>query len=531
MLHLYRKITAAILAAFSCGATMAPGSLALTTSPTAANISDAVATLTAKSGDVFKRDFVDWEKEVWGEPTPANANDKLHEGMQIGTGKNSWAEVSWPNVKTRAWANTVFAVAPNKRLVYLTGGEMLFRLDKKRKDKDQAYYIWTKVLQARIRGTTVLVQAKGPVTRFTVLEGVVDITNRLDHSRATIKPGVVYEIVGYKTPGTSSSTTYKPQALPAPKRIDGSVTDILYDSSDKGKTPLFQDQYSSSNIYVANSEALKNHPLVKEAGGLIDSIDLIQSEQKDLPGFNPLLPIRLADSGRLNKIMTGSVSLEAVPANADYFVGQSVGKTVKLPQSASAYLPPKGVILDMVNAAKPGTAVAGVPTPAVAPPIVPFIMGAPIEQTAASVATVQDPEEQKKKAAAATFQDDEEITQSLVAEFAAPAVVPATCAPVVPVDTGNPANGAFQTIGNYASNSMVMPTSTVGSLSTVSGGAVTTGAGVVTGAAGAIGGAVTVPAISPATAAITTTRTITQPVNLPINNLNLGGTLNSLTGR
>src|SRR5581483_5683583 len=107
-----------------------------------------MATLTAKHGEVFKRDFKDWNREEWGEPESANVTDQLREGMQIGTGTDSWAEVTWPSVKTRAWANTVFAVAPAKRLVYLTGGEMLFRLDKNRKDKDP-YYIWTKVLQAR----------------------------------------------------------------------------------------------------------------------------------------------------------------------------------------------------------------------------------------------------------------------------------------------------------------------------------------------------------------------------------------------
>lgn len=320
-----------------------PSAGALSTSVNPALSADGVAQLTAKSGEVWKQDFIDWQKEIWGPTQEASVNDRLREGMRLGTGNNSWAEVSWPDVKTRVWANSQFAVAPNKRLVYLSQGEMLFRLDKHRKDKEQPYYIWTKVLQARIRGTTVLVQAQNNVTRFTVLEGVVEVLNKLDHSQVTLRPGVVYEIVGH-TPDKPSAGAQAQPAKTQPAQPSKAVTDILYDKADSIRVPLFYDNWSSSNIYPANSQALTNHPLIK-AGGLIDSMPLIEKEQKDLPGFIPALPIRTADEGRLSRLVHAAVEVKLVPTNADYYVGEAVGKSIFLPQLAATDLPPKGVIL------------------------------------------------------------------------------------------------------------------------------------------------------------------------------------------
>lgn len=178
------------------------------TSPVAGITAGTSAQLTEARGTVYKRGFIDWTREEWGDPEPAAVGDVLLEGSQLGTGDKSWAQVSWPNVTTRAWANTVFAIAPNQRLVYLIGGEMLFNLKKERKDKKD-YVVWTKVLQARIRGTTVLVQATPTVSRISVLEGCVDVMNRLDHSVMRVKPGVVYEI---RTPAASGPP---PGAAPA----------------------------------------------------------------------------------------------------------------------------------------------------------------------------------------------------------------------------------------------------------------------------------------------------------------------------
>jgi FecR protein len=361
MFKLPRRLTAMVAACLFTSTVFTPGAGALSTSANPIVSGEAIASITSLHGTVFKRGFVDWGKELWGEPESAVVNDKLREGMQIGTGNESWAEVAWPNVKTRAWSNTVFAIAPNKRLVYLTGGEMLFRLDKNRKDKDQSYYIWTKVLQARIRGTTVLVQAKGDRTRFTVMEGTVEVTNRLDHSKVTIKPGVVYEVIGYKKLGAAKDSDaqgadkYRPTlesvSVPpsVPPTIGKDMTDILYDSADKSKIPLFQDSMSSTNIYPSNSEVLRHHPL-NTAGGEIDSMSLISGEQGGLPGFNPNIPLRLADQTRLNNVVANAVKVNAVPTNVDYFVGDIIGKTLAMPD-LTGMLQPRGVILNLAGRA------------------------------------------------------------------------------------------------------------------------------------------------------------------------------------
>lgn len=67
--------------------------------------------LTEVAGSVYKRAFVDWNREQWGEPVPARRGDELFEGMQIGTGERSRAQVTWPYVTTRAWSNSVYAIA------------------------------------------------------------------------------------------------------------------------------------------------------------------------------------------------------------------------------------------------------------------------------------------------------------------------------------------------------------------------------------------------------------------------------------
>lgn len=168
------------------------------------------AILTDAHNTVFKRDFIDWDREKWGDPQPAKVGDLLKEGMQVGTGNQSWAQISWPRVQTRTWENSVVSIAPNKKIVYLRDGEMLFQRDNKDHQDQFTYVIWTKVLQVRVRGTTLLVQATPDYSRVSVLEGDVDVVNRLDNSVVNIKPGVVYEV----------RTGAPPQAMPPKAATD-----------------------------------------------------------------------------------------------------------------------------------------------------------------------------------------------------------------------------------------------------------------------------------------------------------------------
>ena len=495
---------------------MPPVCAAISPSPAAAR--EVCAVLTAKHGTVFKREFRDWNREEWGDPAAAEVADQLREGMQIGTGNDSWAEVQWPNVKTRAWANTVFAVAPNKRLVYLTGGEMLFRLDKHRKDKDD-YYIWTKVLQARIRGTTVLVQAKGQITRFTVMEGTVEVTNRLDKSRVMLHPGSVWEIKGYGQPTSTKidkNEAYKPTPLAVPKKLDSSITEITYDATNY--LPVFQDKFSASNVYASNREALLNHPLLT-AGEAIDSLPLIQEAQKDLPGFNKLLPIKLADSARLTKVIASSVDLLAVPSKANYFIGQSIGHDLKLPPLVGD-LQPDGMVMNpaTLNAQKMATPTAALaPRTALPPVLVVPVYGAP-----------ESSDEGKEKDSAKVFEEDP-VPLPLVPSGAAAAVTDPNGSAVVPTIVPNTCltpNGlspvtstsAFQALPGAVAN----PVPTINGVLTPA----TSGVTGVNPGAGAFVNSLT---NSAGAAAGTTFSTVAAPVNSLVPNVQqtLQNTLNS----
>jgi hypothetical protein len=164
-------------------------------SPTSASTitAESCAVLTDAHNHVEKRAFIDWSRHVWGEPSKAITGDLLPEGTQLGTGDKSWAQISWPKVTTRIWEDSVVAIAPNKRIVYLLDGEMLFNLDKNHKVSENCE-IWTKLLQAKVHGTTFIAQSTADFCRISVLEGSLDITNRTDNSVVRIGPGVVYEV-------------------------------------------------------------------------------------------------------------------------------------------------------------------------------------------------------------------------------------------------------------------------------------------------------------------------------------------------
>jgi hypothetical protein len=205
-----------------------------------ANITDSGAILTEVHNQVSKRSFVDWTRHIWGEPCQGKLGDLLPEGTQLGTGDRSWAQISWPRITTRIWEDSVVAIAPNKKIVYLLNGEMLFILDKNHKVSENIE-IWTKLLQARVHGTTILVQSTSDFCRVAVLEGNLDVTNRLDNSVVHLEPGVVYEV----RTGAPPPPTWLPQ--------DGLNFDILK----KSLLPARQDQNGPSRQppwpnYVAN---------------------------------------------------------------------------------------------------------------------------------------------------------------------------------------------------------------------------------------------------------------------------------------
>ncbi len=287
--------------------------------------------LTEVRGTVFKRGFVDWAREQWSDPAPAKQGDQLYEGMQIGTGAKSSAQVTWPNVTTRAWANSIYAIAPNQRLVFLLGGEMLYQLDKKRKGKAD-YFVWTKLIQARMRGTTVLFQNSGDTTRITVLEGCADILNRLDKSIIRIKPGVVIEVQEKSSLSKLASVLSSGTSL-APSNSTMSLQHIV---KNVAAVKVFDTNASTTSILVADTSALLSHPLVVSLATPLVSLPLVQKSLGDLPNL------------RIDAVsISALVEIVAVPKTMSYRVGPLVGTSIPLPVTLTMLFPPAGLISDV----------------------------------------------------------------------------------------------------------------------------------------------------------------------------------------
>lgn len=290
------------------------------------------ATLVEARGDVFKRGFIDWNREQWEDPSPAKKGDRLNEGMQLGTGDKSWAQLSWRNVTARAWANSIYAVAPNQRLVYLLGGEMLYHLDKHRKDKSP-YYVWTKLVQARVRGTTILFQNTADSTRVTVLEGCVDVLNRTDRSVVRITPGVVYEVKDLSGGAAAKKSTF----TGTNSNVSSSISNVSLASAKP--VALFQTQKTATSIYTLNPTAALNHPLLTGFQSPLSSLPLVQNT------LTPLISkVDALVGGLLGGEKLSGAQILAVPRSIAYEIGPLAGTVFNVPREALGFFPPSGII-------------------------------------------------------------------------------------------------------------------------------------------------------------------------------------------
>jgi len=312
---------------------LAPALARTTTAP--ADTDSNRSTITESHGNIFKRGFIDWKKDAWADPEPAQVGDTLSEGMQLGTKENSWAQVRWPNVVARAWENSLFAVAPNKRLVYLSSGEMLFRLDKHRKNKDN-YYIWTKTLQARIHGTTVLVQAHPDYSRITVLEGDIVLLNRINHSVVTLKPGVVFQVNANTGKGFYVSLNKATSKIQFPGSTNSA--DLTKISKQQSQVELFRTDFETSSVSQADGEQLLSHPLVSgKFDNELDSLPLIKNAMSSLSKHFD------KDNSAMGRIRS-EFQIVTPPTSTRYEVGSSAIRELPFPPGALKEFPPSGVM-------------------------------------------------------------------------------------------------------------------------------------------------------------------------------------------
>lgn len=346
---------------------------------------DDLARLTEAKGDVYKRGFVDWNKDEWGDPLPATKGDSLHEGMQVGTGDRSWAQVSWTNVDARAWANSVYALAPNQRLVYLLNGEMLVKLSKKRNKKDP-YYVWTNLIQARMRGTTVLMQTTATVSRITVLEGTIDVLNRHDRSIVRLTPGVVYEVRASGALEKKLTARFKNavqgRGMSADRASYGDISSVAGNTHSSGNAnatpllllpqaggqltsivegvhqslPLFKTTSTVTTLLVASVSNLLSHPLLTGFTDTLSSLPLIETSLGQVTGIlaeptgsASILPLSDGKplpggiSHQTDKLLGQAAQVLTVPQTVAYSIGPDAGKVLSLPQTIASF-PPQGII-------------------------------------------------------------------------------------------------------------------------------------------------------------------------------------------
>lgn len=333
---------------------------------------NSTATLTEAHGDVYKRGFKDASKQLWDDPVRASAGDRLTEGMQVGTGNKSWAELTWSYITARVWSNSVYAIAPNSRLVYLTSGEMLYHLDKNRRDKNP-YYVWTNLLQARVRGTTILFQATKVSSRVTVLEGSIDVTNRLDHSVVHLNPGLIYEIT-QKGGHTTSSTTKidKPAAdkekddrnqnnsnpekstLSTPTALLPDTTtpftggiELNHDASSlfnvanvsTNVISVFETEKQLTTVQLIDPEKILSLPLLQGFETPLSSLPLVQTTMGALESDISKLGTTIAPISEA-KLLGQTISLIKPPMTVAY----KLGGNFTLPPVALQFFPPDGII-------------------------------------------------------------------------------------------------------------------------------------------------------------------------------------------
>lgn len=327
--------------------------------------------LTEVKGHVFKRGFKDENKEVWCDPVNAQVGDLVSDGMQVGTGEKSWTQCTWKHVTARAWENSVYMISPKQKLVYLVGGELLFNLDKHRSDKTP-YSIWTKYLHATVRGTTLLVQSTENGSKVSVLEGTVDVLNRLDNSVVTLTPGVVYEVTAKDKPTSSSEvdkTSFKSPGITDSAYIASQLTgneqlglrgtleafagkiDLTSNNTiDLGivnvnPVVLFDSLTSTTIATLTSVNQVLIHPLLSEVfDSPLASLPLIKSEM-------PLVKADVVTHPALgvNEIFKG-ISVQQVPILTSYSIGSDLLPRMKDREVAFQHWAPSGLVSWSKNA-------------------------------------------------------------------------------------------------------------------------------------------------------------------------------------
>jgi hypothetical protein len=284
---------------------------------------EASAKIVDTRGEVYKKGFVDWDKDLWEAPQAAKPGEDLLDGMQVLCADKSQAELACGAASVHTGEKTRLAVSAERKLAYLIEGECVFSKDRQRKDKKD-FFLCTKLLQAKLTHGSILVQSNAGLSRLTVLDGSADILNKLDESIVRLEPGVILELrVPIAKPG-------------------GPLSEIS--STVLPPVDLFQTSKITSALRIVDPALLLKHPLLnglsKEPENKPAIVEFFQAMQVRM---EPLLQ-KNADKNLLNMILLTNATIVAPPVAFKYKIGPLVGSAFLLPPYSLSISPPTGVI-------------------------------------------------------------------------------------------------------------------------------------------------------------------------------------------
>lgn len=280
------------------------------------------ARITETGGEVYKKGFVDWEKDLWKPAQAAQAGEELQEGMQILCGDHSRAALACGAASVRCGEKTRLAFSADRKLAYLMDGEAIFSKDRK-KDKSD-FFVSTKLIQAKVSDANILMQTNAETSRVTVLEGSVDVINKLDESMVHLEPGVVLEVKSASAKAASGFHELRSGELP------------LVD--------LFQTSKTLSSLFIADPKLLQAHQLFACFGAPLQDAAIIARNLKSIEERTAPLLRDKGDKDLLNMLLLSNATIIAPPASLKYKIGPLVGTAFLLPPNSLAIAPPRGVI-------------------------------------------------------------------------------------------------------------------------------------------------------------------------------------------
>lgn len=377
------------------GTTASPASARLGTGPIMVPLGDPLATAAATTvnGHVMKTLLSGQNKLSL--PTPCHVGDVLPDGSVVQTGKetSSFAQLSWASGKvTRIWRDStvrIFAGRSSKiDTVCINKGSLIFKKDK----ADQSYYyVESKLLQARIHGTTVRFHSDPPVDgkdgldSILVMEGTAPVRVKNKETGSVIELPVGIELqVKVRASYKCNDSRFNIPELPdgqdqLPPRSSATQTNNIasLDEPDFRLNPnkgelLLDDKTSSVVAYTANSRAILEDPMVKGSANVtpIDSLDLIETAMKGVPSsdkpWNNAVD-EIFNFGHPDKLIS-NLKITHVP-NSMYTVGHNVGtqsefKPITLPatdHSPASRMPYNRSNIASANLRSPVTAVGVIP--------------------------------------------------------------------------------------------------------------------------------------------------------------------------